>query len=139
MKVARTAIVALLYIPFIQALLTCRPQVSNSRAHSLVQLWASNVRKPFITGNWKMNPKTKQEAIELAAGIASAVTSDSPGDVAIFVPYPFIDAVQRTVGDRLLVGAEVCSNNIDSTLKLLSPMWTSTSICNNMYFSHTIC
>lgn len=107
MKAARTVIAAIFFVPCVQALLSCRPQVSNNRLHSQVQLWASNPRKPFITGNWKMNPTTKQEAVELASGIASAVNSDSPGDVAIFVPYPFIEAVQSVVGDRLLVGAEV--------------------------------
>jgi Triosephosphate isomerase len=110
MKVAKAIIVIVFYAPFIQALLTCRPQVSNNRVQSLVQLWALNTRKPFITGNWKMNPTTKQEAVELASGIAAAVTPESPGDVAIFVPYPFIEAVQSAVGDKLLVGAEVCTN-----------------------------
>jgi hypothetical protein len=108
MKVTTTIIAIAFYIPSVQALLSCRPQVSRSL--SLVQLWAANSRKPFITGNWKMNPTTKQEAVELASGIAAAVTPESPGDVAIFVPYPFIEAVQNTVGDRLLVGAEVSTN-----------------------------
>ena len=121
MKAVSTAIVfMLLYVvPFTQALLTCRPQLpgtvgSNSRLlpaphNSRGALWAATQhhRKPFITGNWKMNPTTIQEAVDLASGVAAAVTPESPGDVAIFVPYPFIEAVQRTVGDRLLVGAEV--------------------------------
>ena len=64
-------------------------------------------RKPFITGNWKLNPQTKDEAIELAQGIADAVTPESPGDVGIFVPFPFIESVEKTVGDKLVVGAEV--------------------------------
>lgn len=64
-------------------------------------------RKPFITGNWKLNPQTKDEAIELAQGIADAVTPESPGDVGLFVPFPFIESVQKTVGDKLIVGAEV--------------------------------
>jgi triosephosphate isomerase len=55
-----------------------------------------------------MNPKTKQEAIELAKGVSAAVTPDSPGDVAIFVPFPYIETVQKIVGDKLFVGAEVC-------------------------------
>ena len=105
MKVAKTLLVVVFYTPYVQALLNCRTKVSNGRLHS--QLWASNTRKPFITGNWKMNPTTKQEAIELASGIAASVTPESPGDVAIFVPYPFIEAVQSVVGDRLLIGAEV--------------------------------
>jgi hypothetical protein len=64
-------------------------------------------RTPFITGNWKLNPSTRQEAIELASKIAQSVTPSSPADVALFVPYPFLECVQRVVGDRLVVGAEV--------------------------------
>ena len=64
-------------------------------------------RKTFITGNWKLNPSTKQEALELATGIADAVNPDSPCDVALFVPFPFIEPVQKVVGDKLKVGAEV--------------------------------
>ena len=65
-------------------------------------------RKPFISGNWKLNPQTKDEAIALASGIAAAVTPSSPdSDVALFVPYVYIDAVKGAVGDKLNVGAEV--------------------------------
>jgi len=64
-------------------------------------------RKPFITGNWKLNPSTKDEAIELAKGIAGAVSSESPGDVALFVPFPFIECVQKAVDGKLSVGAEM--------------------------------
>jgi triosephosphate isomerase len=64
-------------------------------------------RRPFITGNWKLNPSSKQEAIDLASGIADAVTSDSPCDVGLFVPFPFIETVQGIVGDKLVAGAEV--------------------------------
>ena len=63
-------------------------------------------RKPFITGNWKLNPSTKEEALELASGVASAAANAAP-DVAIFVPYPFIESVANVVGDNLIVGAEV--------------------------------
>lgn len=65
-------------------------------------------RKPFITGNWKLNPKTKDEAIELASAIASQISPDSP-EVALFVPFPFIECVQKAVEDKLHVGAEMCS------------------------------
>lgn len=64
-------------------------------------------RKAFITGNWKLNPSTKAEAITLATGIADAVTADSPGDVALFVPYPFLESVQAAVGGKIIIGAEV--------------------------------
>ena len=80
------------------------PQTQRPKPH-ITEL--SAVRRPFITGNWKMNPRTKQEAIELATGVADAVTDETPGDVAIFVPYPFIESVHKCVGDKLVVGAEV--------------------------------
>jgi Triosephosphate isomerase len=64
-------------------------------------------RTPFITGNWKLNPSTRQEAVELASKIAQSVSPSYPGDVALFVPYPFIESVQKVVGNRLHVGVEV--------------------------------
>jgi triosephosphate isomerase len=64
-------------------------------------------RKPFITGNWKLNPSTKQDAIALATAVANAVTQETPGDVAIFVPFVFLEAAQICVGSKFAVGAEV--------------------------------
>jgi len=69
-------------------------------------------RKPFITGNWKLNPSTKDEALELATGIASAVTEESPCDVALFVPFPFMESVMEIAGDKLKVGAEMITPEI---------------------------
>jgi triosephosphate isomerase (TIM) len=84
------------------------PHQTHARQRALsTSALAMAVRKPFITGNWKMNPTTKQEALDLAKGVAAAVSSSSPADVAIFVPYPFIECVQNAVGDKLIVGAEV--------------------------------
>lgn len=65
-----------------------------------------SARKPFITGNWKLNPTTKKEAIELATGIANAVSDSSPGDVALFVPYPFLESVESAVDGKVTIGAE---------------------------------
>jgi hypothetical protein len=65
-------------------------------------------RKPLITGNWKLNPQTKAEAVDLARGIASSIPDNGPCDVGLFVPFPFIETVQEIVGDKLTVGAEVC-------------------------------
>lgn len=67
-------------------------------------------RKPFISGNWKLNPTTVEEAEKLASGIASSITDKSPdADVAIFVPYVFIGAAQaaKAADSKLMVGAEV--------------------------------
>jgi len=64
-------------------------------------------RKPFITGNWKLNPQTKSDAIDLATSIANAINPDSHEDVGLFVPFPFIETVQKIAGNKFIVGAEV--------------------------------
>lgn len=102
MKIAATAVLVALSCAGASAFLPQHP----SSPISVTRLFMA--RKPFITGNWKLNPSTRQEAVDLATGIANAITSDSPCDVALFVPYPFIEAAQQAVNGKLLVGAEVC-------------------------------
>jgi triosephosphate isomerase len=67
-------------------------------------------RRPFISGNWKLNPQTREDAVQLAADIASSITIDSPNaDVAVFVPYVFIEAAMNSIGNsKVTIGAEVC-------------------------------
>lgn len=79
--------------------------ISSSPQHRNVQTELYE-RKPFITGNWKLNPSTKGEAIQLATEIVKSMTPDSP-DVALFVPFPFIETVQTVVGDKITIGAEM--------------------------------
>jgi len=68
-----------------------------------------DARKPFISGNWKLNPQTRDEAVTLAGEIAASITDASPeADVALFVPYVFLEAAMGAAGDTLMVGAEVC-------------------------------
>eukprot|EP00560_Eucampia_antarctica_P006332 CAMPEP_0197823354 /NCGR_PEP_ID=MMETSP1437-20131217/694_1 /TAXON_ID=49252 ORGANISM="Eucampia antarctica, Strain CCMP1452" /NCGR_SAMPLE_ID=MMETSP1437 /ASSEMBLY_ACC=CAM_ASM_001096 /LENGTH=284 /DNA_ID=CAMNT_0043422481 /DNA_START=27 /DNA_END=881 /DNA_ORIENTATION=+ len=81
------------------------PSLVGSRASTHL-----DARRPFISGNWKLNPQTRDEAVSLAADIASKITDDSPdADVALFVPYVFIESAMSAVGNKLSVGAEgVC-------------------------------
>ncbi|KAL3765422.1 hypothetical protein ACHAWU_002340 [Discostella pseudostelligera] len=81
--------------------------IGNQYAATSTQLHA---RKPFISGNWKLNPQTKDEALALAKGIASSITENSPDvDVALFVPYVFIESTMSSVDGKLSVGAcQVC-------------------------------
>ena len=73
------------------------------------ELWLRN-RRSFITGNWKLNPQTREEAVILAKDIAASIGPDSPdAEVALFVPYVFIEAAMGAVGNKLGVGAEVGS------------------------------
>jgi triosephosphate isomerase (TIM) len=81
------------------------PSLSKTRSLTSFQLEA---RRPFISGNWKLNPQTKDEAIKLAGAIAQTITPSSPDcDVAIFTPYVFLESAMQAVGGKLLVGAEV--------------------------------
>lgn len=83
------------------------PQTSPSFVSSTTALGS---RKPFISGNWKLNPQTKAEAVQLATDIAASITSSSPdAEVALFVPYVFIEAAQEAVGGKVEIGAEVSS------------------------------
>jgi Triosephosphate isomerase len=66
------------------------------------------VRRPFISGNWKLNPQTRDEAIQLATDIAASVSEASPtADIALFVPYVFIESTMNVVQSKLMIGAEV--------------------------------
>jgi len=87
-------------------------------------------RKAFITGNWKLNPQTKEEAIDLAKGIAAAVTDESPCDVALFVPFPFIACAQEAVGSKLTIGAEMVTPEMKGafTGAISSPMLKSVGV-----------
>ena len=88
------------------------PALSGNKFSSCTQLAA---RKPFISGNWKLNPQTKDEALELAGNIAAAVNEESPdADIALFVPYVFIESVMEKVGDWINIGAEVSFKDIIS-------------------------
>mmetsp|Transcript_2316 Transcript_2316/g.3260 ORF Transcript_2316/g.3260 Transcript_2316/m.3260 type:complete len:290 (+) Transcript_2316:62-931(+) len=82
----------------------------NNNANVASNSQLNMARKPFISGNWKLNPQTKDEAVTLAADIASKITDKSPeADVALFVPYVFIESAMGATKDKLMVGAEgVC-------------------------------
>lgn len=67
-------------------------------------------RKPFISGNWKLNPQTRDEAVTLCSEIAASIGPETPdADIALFVPYVFIEAAISSAKGKLIVGAEgVC-------------------------------
>lgn len=84
-------------------------------------------RKPFISGNWKLNPQTREEAVTLAGDIAAAVGPDTPdADIALFVPYVFIEAAMGSVGEKLQIGAEV-------SLCLVFPLFCEMSCSVNVH------
>tara|TARA_B100000674_G_scaffold499016_1_gene541037 strand:+ start:4522 stop:5280 length:759 start_codon:yes stop_codon:yes gene_type:complete len=65
-------------------------------------------RKIYISGNWKMNPKTKDEAVYLANELKKIPISHSYG-LIVFVPFPYIDLVQKILSEtNIKVGAQDC-------------------------------
>ncbi|MBZ0272429.1 triose-phosphate isomerase [bacterium] len=69
---------------------------------------AAASRIPFLAGNWKMH-KDRASAVQLARAIAEGVRDISGREVAIFPPYPFIEAVAHAVnGTPVEIGAQEC-------------------------------
>ena len=56
------------------------------------------MRKTFIAGNWKMN-LSKQDAVELANALATAIADSSNVDVAVCPSFGYLDAVKTALGD----------------------------------------
>ena len=71
-------------------------------------------RTPFVGGNWKMNTELAT-AIELADTISRGVSEGgAPAtarvDVALFPPFPYLQAVGRELGLRsVMLGGQDCS------------------------------
>ncbi|MFO7648300.1 MULTISPECIES: triose-phosphate isomerase [Halomonas] len=63
------------------------------------------MRTPLIAGNWKMNGST--ELVEAFGQAFSDVTLPAPLDVAIFPPYPYLDAARSAfAGTPVRLGAQ---------------------------------
>jgi triosephosphate isomerase len=67
-------------------------------------------RTPFVGGNWKMNT-TLATAVELAEAVSGEVADAVERvDVAVFPPFPYLQAVGHALGHRsVLLGAQDCS------------------------------
>jgi len=76
-----------------------------SRPHRTIcgdQPMTSNSRRPFVGGNWKMNT-TLGSAVELAEGVVDACRNAVDRvDVVLFPPFPYLQAVGRTLGHHAI-------------------------------------
>lgn len=69
----------------------------------------SDGRTPFFGGNWKLNPTTLSDAVNLATGVASATKDISGVEVAVFPPMPFLTAVgDKVKGSNVKFGGQDC-------------------------------
>jgi len=86
----------------------------NDGARALSQL---NARQPIMAGNWKMNPATEADALNLANGFTALLNDmsetcafdDHEGctEVVIFPPFPFLSKVRDIVSkDGVEIGAQ---------------------------------
>lgn len=80
--------------------------VTPSFARPVTELQAN--RQPIMAGNWKMNPATEDEAIQLATDLSKLLGEETcPMDeenefcteVVLFPPHPFVSKVKDVVED----------------------------------------
>jgi len=74
------------------------------------------MRQPIMAGNWKMNPATEDEAVELASGLTTLLGDETCAmdednefctEVVVFPPHPFIKQVKDRVQEvGITVGAQ---------------------------------
>ena len=63
------------------------------------------MRKPIITGNWKMN-KTRDEALQFIYAVKDQVTSSEKVESVICAPFPYLRCLVKRQGDFMRVGAQ---------------------------------
>lgn len=94
---------------------TTRSNMNN--AASLLQLNLFPPRQPIMAGNWKMNPATEADALNLANGFCALLNEledtcaveevEGCTEVVIFPPYPFLSKVKDIVfKNGITVGAQ---------------------------------
>lgn len=65
--------------------------------------------RPLIIANWKMNPRTRRAARELAAHAGRVLRRMRGVEVALAVPFPFLETVRRAAGHVRLAAQDVFS------------------------------
>lgn len=90
------------FVPITQS----SPKLIVQRAYSRSRVAPMMARKPFMAGNWKLNPATVDEATSLAKAVAAATTSPDV-DVAVVAPFPFLVPVKQALaGSKVALGAQ---------------------------------
>lgn len=89
---------------------------STFSSRSLKTALSAVQRQPIMAGNWKMNPATEEEAIELASGLTKLLgeetcpmdeENDFCTEVVLFPPHPFLRKVKDEVEEiGIVVGAQ---------------------------------
>ncbi len=62
--------------------------------------------KPLIIANWKMNPETEQEVKNISLEIKGGIKNIKGLNTVICPPVIFMDAVKKTIGKSVCLGAQ---------------------------------
>jgi len=94
-------------------------------------------RRPIVAGNWKLNPATKAEAIELLNGLKAGGVHDS--EVVIFPPLPYLsDALTILAGTGINVGAQNAGSNTKGAFTgEIAPSMLASSGCSHVLLGHS--
>jgi triosephosphate isomerase len=105
---------ALLSLASVDAFSVSSRNSYDAISKSNTQLFAN--RQPIMAGNWKMNPATEDDAIELASELTKLLgeetcpmdeDNDFCTEVVVFPPHPFIHQVKNVVEDiGITIGAQ---------------------------------
>lgn len=69
-------------------------------------------RQPFVAGNWKMNGSLAANQ-QLVVELLDALQAPGPAEVALCVPFPYLDQVSRLLdASRLALGAQDVSCHV---------------------------
>ncbi len=102
---------------------------------------ASNTRRPIIAGNWKLNPKDKNEAIKLLQDIKSSYNSNNndAADVVIFPPLPYLsDALSILQNTGIQIGAQTASSYEDGAYTgEIAPSMLASTGCSYVLLGHS--
>ncbi len=71
----------------------------------------SSNRVPIVAGNWKLNPTSKEEALELLQGLKAGNQGKGDVEVVVFPPLPYLsDALSILEGTGISIGAQTASS-----------------------------
>ena len=96
-------------------------------------------RRPIVAGNWKLNPTSKEEAIELLQGLKAGGQGDGDVEVVVFPPLPYLaEALSILQGTGIKVGAQTASSYANGAYTgEVAPSMLSSAGCSHVLLGHS--
>lgn len=103
---------------------------------------SSYLRRPIVAGNWKLNPTSRADAINLLNGLkkeAAQSGSTSNSDVVVFPPLPYLnDALSILKGTGIQVGAQTASRlEKGAYTGEVAPSMLASAGCSHVLLGHS--